>query len=88
MPYQDLVFVPEVGFMPARALGTRENVVVEHDRQTFTGAVVPDRDGVRVRSAVRGRCGSRSTRPSRPRRPRRRGPPRATCAVAHPRGSR
>ena len=48
MPYQDLVFVSEVGFMPARALGTRGNVVVELDRMTFTGAVVPDRDGIRV----------------------------------------
>lgn len=40
--------------MPARALGTPANVVIERDGKTFTGAVVPDRDGVRVIFTVSG----------------------------------
>jgi hypothetical protein len=51
---RDVVFIPGRGFMPARSLGTRSNVVVERDGLTFTGAVVPDRDGVRVIFTVRG----------------------------------
>src|SRR5688572_2696638 len=54
MPYQELVFVPQVGFMPARALGTRENVVVERGSQSFIGSVFPDRDGIRVMFTVNG----------------------------------
>ena len=54
MPYQDLVFVPQVGFMPARALGTRENVVVDRGRQSFIGSVFPDRDGIRVMFTLNG----------------------------------
>ena len=50
----ELVFIPDRGFMPARARGTRANVIVERDGMTFTGAVVPDRDGVRVIFTVRG----------------------------------
>lgn len=34
--------------MPAQALGTRSNVVLQRDGVTFSGAVVPDRDGVRL----------------------------------------
>jgi len=51
---QDLVFIPGRGFMPARALGTPSNVVVERGGKTFTGGVVPDRDGVRVIFTVSG----------------------------------
>jgi hypothetical protein len=54
MPYQELVFVPEVGFMPARALGTSENTIVLRGDMIFTGAVVPDRDGIRVIFTVNG----------------------------------
>ena len=54
MPYRDLVFVPQVGFMPARALGTRENIVVERGGQTFIGSAFPDRDGLRVMFTVNG----------------------------------
>jgi hypothetical protein len=39
--------------MPARALATHANVVVERGGMTFTGAVVPDRDGVRIIFTVR-----------------------------------
>lgn len=42
------------GFMPAQALGSRANVVLGRDGMVFTGAVVPDRDGVRVIFTVRG----------------------------------
>lgn len=51
---RDLVFVPARGFMPAHALGTRSNVVVERDGMTFNGAVVPERDGIRVIFTVAG----------------------------------
>ncbi len=51
---RDVVFVAGRGFMPARSLGTRSNVVVEREGLTFTGAVVPDRDGVRLILTVRG----------------------------------
>lgn len=50
----DLVFLPGRGFMPAYALGTRANVVVERDGKTFTGGVIPDRDGIRVIFTVSG----------------------------------
>ena len=61
MPYRDLVFVPQVGFMPARAPGTEGNVVVERDRLTFLGAVTPDRDGVRLAFTVTGVPGEQPT---------------------------
>jgi hypothetical protein len=50
----DLVFMPGRGFMRAHALGTRSNVVVEREGMRFSGAVVPDRDGVRVIFTVTG----------------------------------
>lgn len=49
---ENLVFIPQRGFMPARALGTGSNVIVERDGMTFTGAVFPDRDGTRVAFSV------------------------------------
>lgn len=54
MPANELVFIPERGFMPAHALGTSSNVVLERDGKVFTGGVVPDRDGVRVIFTVSG----------------------------------
>lgn len=61
MPYQDLVFVPQVGFMPARAVGTGGNVVRERDGLTFRGAITPDRDGVALAFTVTGVPGEEPT---------------------------
>ena len=61
MPYEQLVFVPQVGFRPARARGTDGNVVMERDGLTFTGAVMPDRDGVRLAFTVSGVPGEEPT---------------------------
>lgn len=51
---RDLVFIPQRGFLPAQALGTRTNVVVDRDGHTFIGSVFPDRDGIRVQFTVSG----------------------------------
>jgi hypothetical protein len=49
-----LVFLPGRGFMPAHALGTAANAVIRHNGHTFTGAVTPERDGIRVSFTVTG----------------------------------
>lgn len=54
MPANELVFIPERGFMPAHALGTSSNLILERDGKVFTGGVLPDRDGVRVIFTVSG----------------------------------
>jgi hypothetical protein len=50
----DLVYVPQVGFRSAHALGTGEKHVVERDGKTFTAELAPIRDGCRLSVTIAG----------------------------------
>ncbi len=51
---EDLIFVPQVGFRWASALGTKANVVLKRSGLTFIGGIAPDRDGCRLNFSLSG----------------------------------
>lgn len=50
----ELVYVPQVGFRRAHALGTRENFVLERGARLFIAGITPTRDGCRLQFTVSG----------------------------------